>query len=73
MYGLNTETNSVWAEYRNDSESWSTSEALSGSPVSKNWSLRTEEGTRTVKIKLTDIAGNVSSFYSDEIELNTGS
>ncbi len=66
-----TEDNNVWAEYRNDSGSWSSKEPLSSSPVTKNWTLRAEAGTRTVYIRLSDIAGNVSSAYSDDIYLNT--
>ena len=66
-----SETNSVWAEYRNDGGSWSASEAVSGSSESKSWTLRAEEGSRTVYARLTDIAGNVSSAYSDDIYLDT--
>ena len=66
-----TDTYSVWAQYRNDGESWSTLEIPGASPVTKSWTLRAEEGTRTVEARLTDIAGNVSSVYSDNIYLNT--
>ena len=66
-----TEDNNVWAEYRNDSGSWSSKEPLSSSPVTKNWTLRAETGTRTVDVRLSDIAGNISSLYSDNINLNT--
>ena len=66
-----TETNSVWAEYRNDGESWSTFESLSGSPVNKSWVLKSATGDRTVYLRLKDIAGNISSVYSDIIYLST--
>ena len=35
-----TETNSLWAEYRNDGGSWSARESLSGGSITKNWVLR---------------------------------
>ena len=66
-----TDANNVWTEYRNDSESWSTMEAAGASPVTKSWTLRAEAGTRTAEARLTDIAGNVSSVYSDDIYLDT--
>ncbi len=66
-----TETNSVWAEYRNDGGSWSSRESLSGGSVSKSWTLRSETGTRTVYTRLKDIAGNLSTTYSDDIYLST--
>ena len=66
-----TEANDVWAEYRNDGGSWSARESLSGGSVSKSWILRSEAGTRTVYLRLKDIAGNLSSTYSDDIYLST--
>ena len=66
-----TETNSLRAEYRNDGGSWSSSESLSSSPVTKSWALRPETGTRTVYARLTDIAGNISAAASDTIYLST--
>ncbi len=65
------ESNSLWAQYMNDGGSWSSQEVLSSSPVNKSWSLRSLTGDRTVYLKLTDIAGNVSSAYSDSIYLST--
>ena len=65
-----TEDNTVWAEYRNDGGNWSSQEAVSGSSVTKSWILRALTGTRNVYLRLTDIAGNVSSVYSDAIYLN---
>ena len=66
-----TETNDLWAEYRNDGGSWSARESLSGGYITKNWGLRSETGTRTVYARLKDIAGNLSSIYSDDIYLST--
>ena len=66
-----TEANTAWAEYRNDGGSWSSQEAVSGSSASKSWVLKAETGTRTVYARLSDIAGNISSVYSDDIYLNT--
>ncbi len=63
------EAYTLWAEYRNDSGLWSSSESLSSSPVTKSWALRAETGDRTVYVRLSDIAGNVSSEYSDSISL----
>ncbi len=65
-----TETNTVWAEYRNDGGSWSSQESVSGSSAAKSWILRSETGTRSVYLRLSDIAGNISSVYSDAIFLN---
>jgi len=56
-------------QYMNDSGSWSAMEVPGASPVTKSWTLRSEIGTRTVSVRLTDIAGNVSSVYSDTINL----
>ena len=67
-----TDDNQVWAEYRNDGGSWSARDSISGGSVDdKLWPLRSETGTRTVYVRLTDIAGNVSSTYSDTIYLST--
>ncbi len=64
-----TETNSLWAEYRNDSETWSSRESLSGGSVTKSWILRSVVGDRTVYLRLKDIAGN-ESVFSDQIYLD---
>ena len=61
----------MWAEYRNDGGSWSAKEAVSPGAITKNWVLRSEIGTRTVYVRLSDLAGNVSSAYSDDIYLDT--
>ena len=61
----------MWAEYRNDGGSWSAKEAVSPGAISKNWILRSEIGTRTVYVRLSDIAGNISSEFSDNIYLDT--
>ena len=66
-----TETNAVWAEYRNAGDSWSAYEIPKVFPESKSWTLKAEEGIRTAEVRLTDIAGNVSSVYSDDIYLDT--
>ena len=66
-----TDANEVWAEYRNDGGSWSARDSISGGSETKNWVLRSETGTRTVYVRLTDIAGNVSSAFSDTIYLST--
>jgi len=69
-----TEANDLWAQYINDGSSWSSQDALAAGtsvPVNKNWALRAATGTRTVSARLTDIAGNVSALYSDDIYLNT--
>lgn len=68
-----TEANTTWAQYLNDGGSWSADEALdlSGSVSGKGWTLRNVNGTRTVSVRLKDIAGNVSPVYSDSIYLNT--
>ena len=64
-----TETNDVWAEYRNDGGSWSARESLSGGSVTKSWVLRSEVGDRTVYLRLKDIAGN-EAVFSDQIYLD---
>jgi len=68
-----TELNTAWAQYLNDGGTWSADEALdmSGSVSGKAWALRSVNGTRTVSVRIKDIAGNVSSVYSDSIYLNT--
>ena len=66
-----SETNAVWAEYRNDGGDWSARESLSGGSITKSWGLRSETGTRTVYVRLKDIAGNLSSVFSDDIYLST--
>ena len=64
-----TENNAVWAEYRNDGESWSGRNSLSGGSESANWTLKSEVGTRTVYVRLKDIAGN-EAVFSDQIYLD---
>ena len=64
-----TDANSVWAEYRNDGESWMEWDLLSGGSESKNWILKSAIGERTVFLKLTDIAGN-EAVFSDQIYLD---
>ncbi len=60
----------MWAEYRNDGGSWSAKETVStGSITPKPWVLRSEVGTRTVYVRLSDIAGN-SAVFSDTIDLD---
>ena len=70
-----TEANTVWAEYRNDGGNWSSQENLSTPATDTlktkdDWTLKAETGTRDVYIRLSDIAGNVASLYSDDIYLN---
>ena len=72
-----TEANTVWAEYMNDGGSWSemgdpvsTASVTDALSTKDDWSLRSAKGTRNVYVRLTDIAGNVSSVYSDTIYLN---
>ena len=64
-----TENNAVWAEYRNDGESWSGRNSLTGGSESANWTLKSEVGTRTVYVRLKDIAGN-EAVFSDQIYLD---
>ncbi len=64
-----TETNSLWAEYRNDGGSWSARESLSGGSITKNWVLKSEVGDRTVYLRLKDIAGN-EAVFTDHISLD---
>ena len=56
-YGY-TEINTVWVQYMNDGGSWSADEALDGSGTvsDKVWSLKNVNGTRTVSVRLKDIA-----------------
>lgn len=66
-----TEANRVWTQYMNDGGSWSAAEEITAGGVTREWSLRAVNGTRTVSVRLTDIAGNVSAVHSDTIYLNT--
>lgn len=52
--------------YRNDNESWGSWEACAGS---KSWTLRDEDGTRTVYYRVRDRAGNTNEM-SDTIFLD---
>ena len=62
----------MWAEYRNDGESWKPKVLVTEGHITVNdWLLRSEIGTRTVYIRLSDIAGNVSPVYSADVILNT--
>jgi fibronectin type 3 domain-containing protein len=69
-----TEANNLWVQYMNDGGSWSSQEVLaagSAVPVNKSWALRAVTGDRSVSVRLYDIAGNISSVYSDLIYLST--
>ena len=55
-------------QFSNDNVTWSTSEAYA---TTKNWTLVTGEGTKTVYVKFSDVAGNWSTAYSATIILDT--
>ncbi|MDP3730854.1 MAG: glucoamylase family protein, partial [Candidatus Omnitrophota bacterium] len=54
-------------QFSNDNITWSTSEAYS---TTKSWTLTSGNGTKTVRVKFKDAAGNWSIAYSDTITLS---
>jgi len=56
-------------EFSNDGTTWSTPADAYG--VSKAWTLTAGDGAKTVSVRFTDSAGNVSVVYSDTITLDT--
>lgn len=55
-------------QFSNDNTNWSTPEAYA---TTKNWTLTSGDGTKTVYVKFKDVAGNWSSAVSDTITLAT--
>jgi len=53
-------------QFSNDGVSWSAWQAYA---TSKSWTLTSGDGTKTVYARFSDVAGNVSTPYSDSIEL----
>ena len=59
----------AWMQFSNDnSGSWSTYEAFN---TTKAWTLASANGTRTVKARFKDVAGNESGIYQSTIILDT--
>jgi hypothetical protein len=55
-------------QFSNDGTTWSTPEAYA---TTKNWTLVSGDGTKTVYVKFKDVAGNWSVSYSATIILDT--
>ena len=55
-------------QYSNDGQTWGAPE---GWTDSKAWTLSTGDGAKTVSVRYTDAAGNVSEVFSDTIALDT--
>ena len=55
-------------QFSNDGSSWSGWEAYN---TSKAWTLTGGDGTKTVYVQYSDVAGNVSSSFTDTIILDT--
>jgi len=55
-------------QFSNDGSSWSGWEAYN---TSKAWTLTGGDGTKTVYVQYSDVAGNVSSSFTDTIVLDT--
>ncbi len=54
--------------FSNDNATWSSWEAYG---TSKNWTLASGDGTKTVYVQFSDNAGNISSSFNDTIYLDT--
>ncbi|MCD6506399.1 PQQ-binding-like beta-propeller repeat protein [Candidatus Poribacteria bacterium] len=54
--------------FSNDGDTWSTPEPFS---TTKQWTLSSGDGTKTVYVKYKDVAGNWSDAFSDTILLDT--
>ena len=56
-------------QFSNDNFTWSDPENYA---TTKNWTLSSGDGTKTVYVKFKDAAGNWSDVFSDTIILNSG-
>ncbi|MDW0115343.1 S-layer homology domain-containing protein [Sporosarcina thermotolerans] len=61
------DTHALSVQFSNDGTAWSAVESF---VESKSWTLSSGDGTKTVYMKLTDLAGN-ESVYNDTIVLDT--